>query len=76
MPSITRECARMFRGYDAINALAKAHGVRVADVLQALIVTASQSMTTPRSIHESSGAYSDRPVSPGVGLRSIPRLRG
>lgn len=56
MSSITREWARVFRGDDAINALAKAHGVRVADVLQAFIVTASQSMTTPQSIHESSGA--------------------
>ena len=33
MPSIMRECARMFRGYDAIKALAKVHGVRVADLL-------------------------------------------
>jgi hypothetical protein len=66
----------MFRGDDAINALAKAHGVRVADVLQAFIVTASQSMTTPQSIHESSGAYSDSPVSQSSGLRSISLLRG
>jgi len=56
MSSITRECARMFRGDDAINALAKAQRVRVADLLQAFIVTTSQSMTTPQSIHESSGA--------------------
>jgi hypothetical protein len=66
----------MFQGYDAINALTKAHGVRVADVLQAFIVTASQSMTTPQSIYESSGAYSDSPVIPGPGPRSIPRSQG
>jgi hypothetical protein len=66
----------MFRGYDAITAIAKARGVRVADFLQAFIVTASQPMTTPQSIHESSGVWRDRPVRPSAGPRSIPRSRG
>jgi hypothetical protein len=76
MSSITRECARVFRGDDVINALAKAHGVRVADVLQALLVTACQPKMTPQPLHGSSGVWCDSPVSPGAGLRSIPRSRG
>jgi hypothetical protein len=63
----------MFRGYDAINATAKVHGGQVADVLQAFIVTASQPMTMPQLPHECSGVWSNSPVSPDAGPRSIPR---
>jgi hypothetical protein len=51
-------------------------GLDVVVVLQALVIIACQPKTTPQPPHESSGRCRDSPLSPSVGLRPIPLLRG